>query len=153
MKLTIGGLSLDALASSSRPRSTESSRAPRSIGRMISGRYVRASIAAVAAIGLGAWLSLADLALPGGGQTGPGTAWYLLIGAAGVAVVSKLVRRHALWLIPVTTAAFGASYQRWFWHKPRGIPDSGMDAIGYYPTDVVWAMLPVTTVVALVLAA
>ena len=28
-----------------------------------------------------------------------------------------------------------------------------MDAIGYYPTDVVWAVLPVTMVVALALAA
>ena len=65
----------------------------------------------------------------------------------------EYVVRHALWLIPVSTAAFAATYQRWFWHKPRGIPDSGMDAIGYYPTDVVWAMLPVTFIVALVMAA
>ena len=120
---------------------------------MVARGYVRASSAVIAAIGLGAWLSLANLKLSGGGQTGPGTGWYLLIGAWGIAVVSKLVRWHALWLIPVMTGAFAATDQRWFWNKPRGIPDSGMDAIGYHPTDVVWAMLPVMLVAALVLAA
>jgi hypothetical protein len=119
---------------------------------MLAERLVRPSIAVVAASGLGAWLSLMNLAVPGGGHTGPSTGWYLVIGALGITAVSKLVRWHALWLIPVTTGALAVTYQQWFWDKPRGVPDSGMDAIEYYPTDVVWAMLPFPLAAALILA-
>jgi hypothetical protein len=98
-------------------------------------RYVRRSLATLAALALGAWLSLAALLLPNGGQSGPGTGWYLAVGAVGVCVVSIMVRWHALWLIPFASAAFAAAYQRWFWDKPNGI-SGGIDGIGYYPMDV-----------------
>jgi hypothetical protein len=120
---------------------------------MLAERLARPSIAVVAATGLGAWLSLMNLAVPGGGHTGPGTGWYLVIGALGIIAVCKLVRWHALWLIPVTTAAFAVAYQQWIWDTPLGIPDSGMDAIGYHPTDVVWSLLPIPLAAALILAA
>jgi hypothetical protein len=119
---------------------------------MLAEGLVRRSVAVAAATGVGGWLSLMNLAVPGGGHTGPGTGWYLVIGALGIAAVSALVRWHALWLIPATTAAFAVTYEQWFWDKPRGVPDSGMDAIGYHPTDAVWAVLPFPLAAALILA-
>lgn len=92
---------------------------------------------AILAAGLGAWLSLGDLTTAS--DQHPDELRYSVVGLTGMAVVVGVVRKHALWLIPLATVGFARVYEEWFWTAPPGMP-GGMDGIGWSPSDVIFAV-------------
>lgn len=99
---------------------------------------MRALVASVVAVGLGAWLSLADLLQPGV-EDAPDETRYTLVGAVGIVLLVAIAGWHTLWVMPVATCALALVYAQWFWDEPAGIP-SGTDSLGYEPTSVGFVM-------------
>ncbi|MDA0185579.1 hypothetical protein OJ997_35065 [Solirubrobacter phytolaccae] len=96
-------------------------------------------LAAACSVPLGAYLTLADLQTPSG--VDPDETAYFLIGTAAITAFVAVFGWAGVFLPPFVTVLFANVYEQYFWDRPPGLPESGMDYIAYYPSSVSWVML------------
>ncbi len=101
-------------------------------------RAIRWPLAFLCAVPLGAYLTLAGMQPMDG--TDPDDTAYTLIGALGIAALVLAFGWPGVIALPVVTVTFASVYERFFWDRPEGLPESGMDYIAYYPSSVGFVM-------------
>lgn len=101
-------------------------------------RAIRWPLAFLCAVPLGVYLTLAGMQPMDG--TAPDDTAYTVIGMLGIAGLVLAFGWPGVIALPFVTVTFASVYEQYFWDRPEGLPEPGMDYIAYYPSSIGFVM-------------